>query len=354
MKLLKSVLICLFVSLLAMTGCSTEIDLNAPARDIWVVYGVLSQPDTVQYVRIAKAFLPESDALVFAKENDLSAKGLKVTLTGGGRTYEAVQIDSVMKNPPDGVFNPYTTLYKFRTAGNLALQEGITYQLRVTQPGTDTFALEASTTIPKKVRFNNPIEVPGPGQKRCLRMVNLELDYAVEFTREGTGAYEMRVFLDYTADGVARQAVYGPTALFTDDIRCNTGGSTACYNFKAYEVIRGFYNQIQPQPTVNYLYGVDENNRCKEVVENLPVVFRFEVTSMDTYLTNYRQANNPAFADFNTVRPEYTNITASAGSYAIGLLGSTNRNFARARLSPCAEYLLDLNNTPKPEGICAL
>ena len=37
-------------------ACSEAFELNAPYKDIWVVYGVLNPGDTAQFIRISKAF----------------------------------------------------------------------------------------------------------------------------------------------------------------------------------------------------------------------------------------------------------------------------------------------------------
>ncbi|MDX2284123.1 MAG: hypothetical protein NW241_08175 [Bacteroidia bacterium] len=347
----------LLVSLLplAWSGCETEIDLNAPPRNIWAVYGVLNQGDSVQYVRISRGFLPAGDAFDYAKETDLNARGLRVTLSGGGFTYEAEEIDSVLKNPADGTFYPYVTLYKFRTENARQLKEGVRYDLSVTIPDSAGFFLRSHTTIPRRPRFQSPTEVPGPGQKRCLRQVNLEQEYRVEFTRDATAAaYELRAILDYAVNGQPRRAVYGPTRLFSDDRRCNlTGTAAICYQFREYEILTGLYNQMQPVPGSSYTYDVDEFNQCKEVVENLPDAFRFEVTAADTFLVNYQQANDPQFEDFSGVRPEYTNIAGSDSLLTAGIFGAYSTSFARAQLGPCSRYLLNLNNTPQPSSPCA-
>jgi hypothetical protein len=51
-------------------SCETDFETNAEWKDITVVYGLLDQRDSVQFLKINKAFLGEGDALMFAKEND--------------------------------------------------------------------------------------------------------------------------------------------------------------------------------------------------------------------------------------------------------------------------------------------
>ncbi|MEM9986531.1 MAG: hypothetical protein AAF804_15675, partial [Bacteroidota bacterium] len=116
-------------------ACSTEFDLTAPEKDIWVIYGVLSPDDTVQYIRVSRGFLPESDAREVARDSSFSLAGLTVTLTDGNRVWEATQVDSVLKEPEDGLFFPLQTLYKFSTLAADRLQPDTRYELRVTQAG---------------------------------------------------------------------------------------------------------------------------------------------------------------------------------------------------------------------------
>ncbi|MEO0471192.1 MAG: hypothetical protein AAF206_16305 [Bacteroidota bacterium] len=351
-----SLLALIFLS--GIMGCSTDIDLNAPDKDIWVVYGILNAQDSVQYIRVSNVFLPESNVIDFAKENDQSAKGLQITLEGGNQSFVAEEVDSVLKDPEDGTFFPYTTLYKIRTEGNQQLKGRTRYDLRIIQPGNDTFLLETYTWVPESPQITKPNVVSGAGQTKCLRPVNLENDYELEFVvgREeeqgNAGSFEVRVYLDYAENGQAKQAMFGPTLLFERSQRCIPSTAAGCYNFRSKEILQSFYNQINPQPVNLYTYEITEQTQCDPEPDNLPAAFRFELTAMDEFLTKYRTANDPKFIDFNTVRPEFTNIEGTVE--ALGIFGSINSNFAKARLSQCSAFLLDINNTPRPASVCEL
>ena len=61
----------LFISLTVLFySCETDFETNAEWEDITVVYGLLDQRDSVQYIKINKAFLGDGDALMFAKIPD--------------------------------------------------------------------------------------------------------------------------------------------------------------------------------------------------------------------------------------------------------------------------------------------
>lgn len=331
-------------------SCSTEVDINAQPQDIWSVYGVLNPQDTMQEVRIAMGFLPESDAEVAALENDFSLKGLRVVLTGDGKEWVATQIDSVEKDP--GTFFPYTSIYRFDTQGANALTPGQRYDLEITRADDPELLLRSHTFVPNDIVFSSPTITPGPGGQRCLRQISLDTEYKVTFDKAGAVGFELRAFLDYEENGIPKQADYGPTAMFTDGVRCKADGNTMCYQFRAKEIIQSFYQDINPQPTNVYTYGVTEATRCNDIPANLPDVFRFEVTAVDTAIAQYRLANDPKFVDFNTVRPEFTNIEGAG--ITVGVFGSINVATASGQFNECTAYLLQLNGTKKPSSPCEL
>ncbi|MCB0851712.1 MAG: DUF4249 family protein [Bacteroidetes bacterium] len=340
-------------------SCSIDVELNAPEKDIWAVFGTLNPKDSVQNIRISSGYLPESNALDYARENDLSVKGLNVVLSDGVNQWKATEVSDIVKEPEDGTFYPFTTIYQFHTTGANALIPGNTYSLRITKPDNADFELIASTSIPEDMTFQNISPVPGGpgGQQRCLRPAAIEGEYKLEFSK-GTGAsYELRVFLDYKENGVSKTAVYGPTAMFSENFRCNAGGgssSSRCYTFREKIILQSLYNQLKPEAGKILTYGLTESTRCNVNVNDLPDDFRVEVTAMDQNLANYRLANDPKYLDLNTIRPEYSNINGPEDAVILGVLGSINTGIGKVRLSSCAEYLLQLNNARQPNEPCEL
>lgn len=357
----------LFTSLSPLLGlffllsCSTEVELNAPKKDIWVVYGVLDQSDSAQYIRVSRGFLEEGDALEFAKNNDLSEKGLQVKLINENREYVATQVDSVAKEPIEGVFFPFTTLYRLETSGSNALESGETYQLEIRRGDDPDFLLTASTTIPNKVTFQNPNRNhrPGPGGTRCLVQVLLENEFQVKFslgTSFRASAMEIRAFLSYEENGIPKVAGYGPTNMFTGNVGCTNGsGSTArCFELTEGTVLRSFFSDMNINPSNLYTYDINDVNACQNDQDDLPRALRFEITGMDEEIASYRRVNSPTFTDFNTIRPNYTNISGPSEAINLGIFGSVSKESAIARLSPCGEYLLSLNGAEEPEDPCSL
>jgi len=128
---MKKLVLFFFASFLFF-GCSTDLDINAPYKNITVIYGLLNQRDSVQFVKINKAFLGEGDAYVFAQIRDssefsndeiTSAKVFKIV--NGNRVDEFQLLDSVVTNREPGLFyGPEQTVYYFVDPTNYSPVEG--------------------------------------------------------------------------------------------------------------------------------------------------------------------------------------------------------------------------------------
>jgi hypothetical protein len=102
-------------------GCSTDIDINAPYKDNTVVYGLLNMRDSVQIMRINKAFLGEGNALVYAQipdsnqySNEDITRAMVFRRTNGQRVDSFPLRDTLMPVREPGVFfYPDQKLYYF-------------------------------------------------------------------------------------------------------------------------------------------------------------------------------------------------------------------------------------------------
>jgi len=65
-------LFCIFALavLLSANSCTTKIDINEPYKEQTVVYGLINQTDSIQYVKINKAFLGEGNNFDYAQIPD--------------------------------------------------------------------------------------------------------------------------------------------------------------------------------------------------------------------------------------------------------------------------------------------
>lgn len=93
--------IIIILVLLSVMACDNKLDINAPYRQIPVVYGLIDKNETVQYIRIEKVFQNsiETQASVAAKITDsLYLKNLKVQLIVNNDTINCIRTNNFPKN----------------------------------------------------------------------------------------------------------------------------------------------------------------------------------------------------------------------------------------------------------------
>src|SRR6188508_2297236 len=84
-----------FLSVFFFFSCSNELDITADYKETTVIYGLLNQNDTAQYVQIFKGFLDDNmSALVIAQNPDsiFYDDSVLVQLNDGNATYELERI----------------------------------------------------------------------------------------------------------------------------------------------------------------------------------------------------------------------------------------------------------------------
>ncbi|MDX2248851.1 MAG: DUF4249 family protein [Bacteroidia bacterium] len=343
----------LLIFCLVLTACSESVEINAPYKDIWVVYGVLNPQEKFQYIRISRAFQAEENAWNYAAANDQSVKGLKVSLTGeNGEIYNAVQLDSVLKDTSEGDFFPYATLYRFETDNDEKLKEEKVYHLKIENPEDADFFLSAHTRIPPQPRITAPLTTTARGRK-CLPIVRVEDSVYVYFNKHRgevkTSAmrFEIQVLLNFWKDGIRTTFKTRPTPLFNNDVNClQTGDNALCYQFKDGVLLSRMKGAFADK-NASYLY--EDTPLCGTPWTDLPNFVELQITAVDTFLSKYIISNDPSYLNLNTIRWEYSNIAGSAS--AVGIFGSVASDREAVAMTPCALYLLGL--TPDaPSNIC--
>lgn len=343
-------------------GCRTDFEVYAPEKEIRAVYCVLNPNDSVQYVRIARAFQVEGDAIVFAAENDLSLSGLTVTMSGNGHTWTAQEMPNFPKDS-GGVFFPGQTIYKFTTddggPGREALEATHVYRIEVGTADTPDYTW-GETVVPEPPDIRGATQLTaGQGATCCLPRLALEDAYVLSWKRLSPEySYEVRVGLEFEKNGVPQQALWGPSNLESDNRSCNDGAGRVCRKFQEKELLT-FFKSHMPEDGSTYTYDTEDSCQINptptigcsgniEMYEILPQSLWFEVTAVDEYLGNYMNVNDPQFVDLTGARPEYTNLSGNID--VIGVIGSINIDRKYAILRPCSQALLGLNGTALPNN----
>lgn len=129
----------LFISVLAILfiACETDFDVNSQWEETTVVYGLLDASDenTLQKIKISKAFLGEMDAYEMAQYADsinFDTANIDVMIYKWG--FSEIEDSDTLKAVPtarDGdIFNDNIVVYEFENE-NLFLQKGYEYELVV-------------------------------------------------------------------------------------------------------------------------------------------------------------------------------------------------------------------------------
>lgn len=148
------------------SACDNEVDLTSDFKDIPIVYGILNQQDSIHYIRIQKAFLPEDgeSALDVALNPDsLYYDNLSVSLeqVDDGTTFTLERVDGADEgfNKGEGVFaNRPNYLYKLDLSGGDGLEIEKEYMLIINR-GDNLPLVTASTQIVGEANFTTPFQV---------------------------------------------------------------------------------------------------------------------------------------------------------------------------------------------------
>jgi len=152
-----------FLLLVLINSCSNELELNAPYKNIPVIYGVLSIKDTSHYIRIQKAYTnPNGDATEFAKvidsiyykESDVIVKLIDKNL----KSWTLHRVDGNLEGYKrvSGVFaNEPNYLYKIK-GDSLNLAGGEKVKIMIYDAKTNNLIANSETVITKNMENTSP------------------------------------------------------------------------------------------------------------------------------------------------------------------------------------------------------
>jgi hypothetical protein len=318
-------------------ACSPDVDVYAPERELYVVYGVLDKAAALQYVTVTKVFQYEGDAYAYAAATDLTARGLRVRLLADSTAWEGQLVD--LQDTLSNLFSNSTGAYRFETSGGQALQSGKRYDLEITKPDNTDFLITAYTVIPTQ-----PI-IKAPGNPIYSASLGLYSYPTMEFADEqmiyferGSGSgFEVRVYVEYHAGAKTHIARWGPTAVFKAAVGCNVDTKDGCYKIPRGSVPNVLHSIFSTYPDT---VTVIDTLRRAYTLDSLDKTAWVEVTAIDSFLTNYMIANSPFGFGINLLmdKAEYSNISGDNA----GVFGSIRVRKQYIFLDACTKYLSGL------------
>lgn len=298
MKIFKFILFnLLIISLLS--SCETDFDINAPWKDITVVYGLLNQNDTIHFVRIQKAYLGEGNALHMAliPDSNLYPNKINVQLQEWeGATFKrsfTLDTTSILNKEPGIFFNPRQPVYFTKKILNPTFQ----YKLKVVNQKT-----QKEITSQTELIRDFMIDRPGYGS-------NLNFTLAPEtpisirwYSAEYGKRYQVVMRFNY---------IEIPNGT-TDTLRKHVDWYSQVYKSKS--LVGGELMELKINKKTLETMITGNISQSQAVTRKVsPITLHFQVAADD--LNTFIDVNEPSSSIIQT-KPEFTNITNGLGIFS--------------------------------------
>ncbi|HNX07123.1 MAG TPA: hypothetical protein PKL96_06030 [Bacteroidales bacterium] len=287
-------------------SCKTDFDINAEKKDIAIVYGLLDQTQSVQYVKITRAFLGEANAIEMAADAALSSYGndLEVTITqiSNGNEVNTFTLEKTsIADKDSGIFYyPVQDVYSFAPGQPLAAADSFRLIIKNLVTGNQ---INAATNLIQDFPIMKPSYNP---ENPLLGLVGSNLAYNTLEASWKSGkngrVYEPWFRFHYREVNLTTQ----DTADKFVDWHLNTvkaetlkGGETLLTNYNSED----FYRNVAAKVPVDY-----------NVVRLIGMV-DFVISAGADELSIYIDLNKPSTSIIQE-RPLYTNIGNGLGIFS--------------------------------------
>lgn len=323
------------VSMVLFNACETDFDVTAEWKDITVVYGLISQNDSVHYVKINKAFLGEGNALTYAREADSSSyfNNLEVLIiekTGSTETRRFSMDTTTIYHKEEGIFYaPEQVLYKaaFKVPSDY-VNKDYTYHLEIKNKITGK-VIAANTPLV----HDFAVETPRPGQQSIN--FTAESNQRVKwFSAKNGRRYNVSVrFWFDEVIGPARD-----TLTRSIDWNFSSAKSVSVQGGESMELLyspASFFTVCKS--LIPYKSGdeISENDVVSRLVNRVEFLFAVSGDELNTYM----EVNEPS-SGIVQEKPDYTNVENGIGLFSCRYLKSTETPFVKMRIGPSTEERL--------------
>jgi hypothetical protein len=315
MKTYQKILLLSFSLLLLTWSCEEDFDINAPYKDVTVVYGLLDQGQDTIFLKINKAFLGEGDVMEMAKIEDSSryVNGLDAYVEEweNGSMAKSYQLDTITVSgkEPGTFYNPYQVIYYVPYEPD----PDRTYRLSLYINGR---VVQGETGLVK----NFAIDKPSAGSKFIQFRPGTDSDIEWESAENGKRhevviRFKYKEVLFNSPDTVYTYVDWG---MGTKKSVRDEGGEPMKISYSN----DGFYNFISHE--IPYSDPAVEANVKERYTNDVDFIIAVAALDFNTYL----EVNEPSNSIVQD-RPEFTNI-----SNGIGLFSSRFKNTRTKKLHP--------------------
>lgn len=288
------------------TSCKTDIDVNAPYKDVTIVYGLLNQNDAVHYIKINKAFAGQASVLDMALVRDSSeynTEDLTVELIEKGGANRTISLsDTVIVDKESGYFyGPEQTVYYTKEA--LDASDNITYTLKIYNK-----ALDKEVTATTKLVKSFSIDSPGSTAEKKISFADdkglIDSPVRAKWQSAVNGKrYDVKMVFNYVEVKLNGDTVVpAPLEWIRKGVKSTstTGGEDLEADFTSLE----FYDKIMREIP-------DDSNVKERWAYSLD--FHFYVAGEE--LNTYMEVTEPSTGLVQD-KPEYTNLTNAIGVFS--------------------------------------
>lgn len=312
------------------SSCETDFRTTAPYKDITVVYGLLDPMDSMQYIKINKAFLGEGNVMQYAMEEDSSEYAYPLDVwveewTTSGDSVKSYYFDTttVYNKEPGQFYYPKQVLYKWQKPDKPYLIQPILVQQGINLDTIGYIYFWLNTDDIYKLKIRNP---------KTGKMITSETPLVTDFNITKPTPYSQNI-------------KFVPDPVFPKEFAWEKAGNGELYNYE----IRFNYRELKSgqDTTDKYItlakssvtadlgsntisvYYPDNNffSACRNLIvyedpqEEAKVKDRFSgtvdliVSVAEQQFTLYLQVNEPSTSIVQE-KPQYTNIDNGTGIFS--------------------------------------
>jgi len=298
---MKKILFITVTVLLLYSSCKTDFEINAEWKDITVVYGLLSQNDKTQFIKINKAFLGDGNALTMATNPDSCTYPpgtldvwIEEWLNNSQSRQWTLHDTTIINKDPGTFYYPNQILYTFYAD---TLYENAEYRLYI-KNNTNGKVISSKTPLV----HNFSVIQPSDPQAAAFHSPN---PYQVKwYSAENGKLYQVTIRFNYwekivgASDSTRKSVEWN---LGTVKSQGTEGGKVMITDYYGDAFFQYLGNQIQ--------YNANMIRRV--AVPNVEFIFSVAADDFNTYM----EINAPS-TGINQEKPEYTNITNGIGIFS--------------------------------------
>jgi len=290
------------------SSCETDFDITADYKEIAVVYGLLNQNDSVQYLRINKAFLGDGNALIYSGIPDSSSYGTGIevsmveTLESGAK--RTIFFDTVTVHSKDSGYFYYPDQLMYKTEERL--NPLATYSLKIRNKSTGN-EVTAITNLVQNFALTRPA-----APNNVIPKLDFKRDTISIQKIEWNSAVNGRMYLPmlrffyrealFSGDTLDRMVEWVFSSVTTGNLN---GGAKMSIEFRSEDFFRFCENHIPYEDA-----GKEESVKAR-LADHFDIHFTVAGDEFSTYL----DVNGPT-TGLLLEKPGYTNINNGLGVFS--------------------------------------